>query len=61
MQVRSTRDEVLLNYHEECIRLNQSVQLLMDRITTPVAEVFAEFETLPSLETLYGKHEINNL
>ena len=61
MQVRSTRDEVLLNYHEECIRLNQSVQLLMDRITTTVAEVFAEFETLPSLETLYGKHEINNL
>ncbi|CDJ35673.1 cyclic nucleotide-binding domain-containing protein, putative [Eimeria mitis] len=59
-RVRSTRDEVLHNYHEECIRLNQSVQLLMDRIADTVREVFAEFEEPPSLEALYGVQEIGN-
>ncbi|CDI86137.1 cyclic nucleotide-binding domain-containing protein, putative [Eimeria praecox] len=59
-RVRSTRNQVLSNYHEECLRLNQSVQLLMDRIQNTVGEVFAELQEPPSLETLYGRQQITN-
>lgn len=55
MQVCGTRDKILLSYHEECIRLNQTIQLLIDRITETVTSVFAEFERPPSLDFLYGR------
>lgn len=55
MQVCGTRDKILLSYHEECIRLNQTIQLLIDRIKGTVTSVFAEFERPPSLDFLYGR------
>ncbi|KAL8270894.1 hypothetical protein Esti_005188 [Eimeria stiedai] len=54
-RVCKTRSGLLHNYHEECIRLNQSIQLLRDKIANTVADVFAEFEKPPALETLYGR------
>ncbi|KAL8451450.1 hypothetical protein Emag_002672 [Eimeria magna] len=54
-RVCKTRSGLLHDYHEECIRLNQSIQLLRDKIANTIADVFAEFEDPPALETLYGR------
>ncbi|OEH78678.1 cyclic nucleotide-binding domain-containing protein [Cyclospora cayetanensis] len=51
-RVCTSRNGVLRTYHDECIRLNQSVQLLTDRIANTISETFAEFEEPPALDTL---------
>ncbi|KAL8437623.1 hypothetical protein ACSSS7_000829 [Eimeria intestinalis] len=53
-RVCKTRNGLLHSYHEECIGLNQSIQLLRDKIANTIADVFAEFENPPALEKLYG-------
>ncbi|XP_026192251.1 uncharacterized protein LOC34619167 [Cyclospora cayetanensis] len=57
-RVCTSRNGVLRTYHDECIRLNQSVQLLTDRIANTISETFAEFEEPPALDTLYGRPAI---
>lgn len=58
-QICSTRSGVLQNYHDECIRLNQTIQLLNDKIANTINEVFAEFEEPPALDALYGQAQLS--
>ncbi|KAL8450834.1 hypothetical protein Emed_002291 [Eimeria media] len=53
-RVCKVRSGLLHDYHEECVRLNQSIQLLRDKIANTISDVFSEFENPPALETLYG-------
>lgn len=53
-QVCASRSDSLHRYHGECKRLNQSIQLLRDKIVNVIDDLFSCFEKSPSLERMYS-------